>query len=380
MAKVHLTKSFVESIACTENRLTFTDNTTRGLTLLVNPTGVKTFYLTRKFRGRVERTLLGRFPELSLGEARKKASYFQVQYDAGINPNEARRQAQAEPTLNAFFEIYYEDHCQQNNKRPEAIRANYARYLAPTLGHLQLSRLQRQDIKAVMKQLGDRGLTRTANVVHGLIRAMLNKALAWEYLQTGKNSAQYIARYREAVRRRVLSPEELPRFHQALALEPSAVNRDAILLLLYTGARSANVFSMHWSEIDFERRLWLIPDTKNGEPHVIALTEEAIAIVERRKQLRASVFVLPGRGSTGHLQNLKKAWERLCDRAGIDDLRIHDLRRTMASWLANLGANQAQIQLQLGHKDPQSVKHYVHPNVDYLRPVVQKVTSALSQH
>ena len=90
MAKAHFTKSWVENIESPEQRLTFTDDSTRGLTLLVNPTGVKTFYVTRKFRGRVERILLGRFPELTLVEARKKAAYF-----AQLGP--IRKQSSPEP-------------------------------------------------------------------------------------------------------------------------------------------------------------------------------------------------------------------------------------------------------------------------------------------
>lgn len=183
MAKVHFTKAFIESITAEDKRLTFTDDKSRGLTLLVNPTGVKTFYLTKKHRGRVERTLLGHFPELTLAQARHQAARYQVKYDAGINPNEARREARKEPTLNQFFEIYYRDHSEIKNKHPEDIKANYRRYLSPTLGNVQLSRVRRIDIKALMHQLAEKGHRRTANVAQGLIRAMFNKALAWEYFR-----------------------------------------------------------------------------------------------------------------------------------------------------------------------------------------------------
>jgi len=379
MAKKHFTKSWIESIEADIKRLTFTDDTTRGLTLLVNPSGVKTFYLTRKFRGKVERTLLGRFPELSLVMARKKASHFQVQYDAGVNPNQARREARTEPTLNEFFEIYYEDHCLKKNKHPQAVKANYDRYLLRSLGSTQLSKITREDIRAVMRQLGDQGKTRTANVVHGLIRTMLNKALAWEYLQTGKNAAQYIERYREKRRKRFLQVEEIERFHAALALEEDDTNRDAILLLLYTGIRSQNVFAMHWSEINLERGLWFIQDTKNGEPHVTVLTQEALDILKRRKKLASSVFVFPGKGQSGHIESVKKAWQRLLDRAGIDGLWVHDLRRTMGSMMGNNGAHPVQIAMQLGHKSLRSAEAYVHADIEYTRPSVEKVNFQLSQ-
>lgn len=377
MAKLHFTKSFIESVEVAEKRLTFTDDQARGLTLLVTPNGVKTFYLTRKYRGRVERTLLGHYPELTLKVARAKAAQLQLQYDSGLNPNEAKRQARLVPTLDEFFEIYYREHSEIKNRRPLAIHANYRRYLSPTLGKLQLTSIKRADIKEVMTALGAKGNQRTANVVQGMIRAMFNKALAWEYF-TGQNPAEHIERYREQVRRRVLRQDEMPRFHRALAMEPDETNRDAILLLLYTGARKSNVLAMHWKEIDLERALWLIPETKNGQPHQTVLTSEALEILKRRRKSTGSVFVLQGRGATGHVENLKKAWQRLLDQAGIEDLRMHDLRRTMGTWLANAGANQSQIQMQLGHMDIQSAKAYVHPDTEYIRASVESVTRQLS--
>ena len=377
MAKAHFTKSWIENVEAPTKRLTFTDDTTRGLTLLVNPTGIKTFYVVRKYRGRVERTLLGRFPELTLAEARKKASYFQVQFDAGVNPNEARRQAREELTLNAFFETYYHDHCEIKNRRPEDTRANYQRYLAPRLGSKQLSAIDRSDIKAVMRQLGDRGRKRTANNAHTLARAIFNKAIAWEYFD-GRNPAEHIERYPEHVRTRRLMPDEVPRFLAALAKEESETNRDAIALLLYTGARLENVLSMHWSEVDLDNAIWTIPRTKNGDSQRVVLTTQALDILKRRKKNAWSVFVLPGNGKKGHIDNLTKAWNRLLDRAGFEDLRRHDLRRTLASTMADMGANQAQIQMMLGHRSPQSAQAYVHPDLESLRETVGMATKRLS--
>lgn len=378
MAKVHLTKSIIEGIEPGEKKQHFTDDSHRGLTLTVTPGGIKTFFLTKKFRGKTERSLLGHFPEMSLSEAKKKSAYYQVQYDAGINPNEARRQSRAELTLDEYFDIYYEDHCKLKTKRPKAIKANYELYLQSSLGKTQLSKIVREDIKAIMRKLGNEGHTRTANVAHGLIRSMLNKALAWEYLKTGTNPAIRIERFPEPVRKRYLQEDELPRFHAALLKEPSETNRDAVLLLLYTGVRSINVFSMHWSEVDLEQGLWLIPKTKNGEPHMTVLTDEAVAVLRRRKKKATSVFVLPGTGKTGHVEGIRKAWQRVLDCAGIDDLWIHDLRRTMGSYMANSGAHPIQISMQLGHKDIQSSLAYVHADLKYTRSSVESVTKRLA--
>ena len=81
----------------------------------------------------------------------------------------------------------------------------------------------------------------------------------------------------------------------------------------------------------------------------------------------------------GHIDNLTKAWQRLLNRAGIDDLRRHDLRRTLASTMADLGANQAQIQMMLGHRSPQSARAYIHPDLESLRETVGTATNLLSK-
>jgi integrase len=377
MAKVHLSKSFIESIEPQQKRLTFTDDKSRGLTLLVTPNGVKTFYLTRKFRGRVERPMLGRFPDLTLVKARLMAAQIQTQFDAGINPHEAKRQARLEPSLDEFFKTYYKDHSLVKNKRPERVKDNYDRYLKPKLGVRRISDIHRADIKYVMHQLAEKGHKRTANIVHSLIRAMLNKAIAWEYL-TGTNQAEHIERYPEKSRDRFLLSSELHRFQQALAMEPNETIKDAILLLMYTGARRGNVFAMRWNEVNFDEAYWRIPDSKNGEPQFVVLTTDALKVLRRRRQSTSSVFVLAGTSATGHIVDIKHAWKRLLDHAGIEDLRVHDLRRTMGSWLLADGHSLPLIGKVLGHKDMQSTQIYARMSMDQTREAVSLVTGRLA--
>jgi integrase len=202
--------------------------------------------------------------------------------------------------------------------------------------------------------------------------------LIWDYLE-GRNPADHIVRYPEKKRRRYLAKEELPRFHRALKQESNETNRDAILILLYTGARKMNVLAMQWKDIDLDRAIWIIPETKNGEPQMVVLPMQAITLLKRRYKQRHFRYVFPGQGQAGHLGNLKKAWERLLDNAGIDDLWIHDLRRTVGSYLANFGASQDQIKMQLGHKDAQSLAHYVFPDPEYLRATVAELANFLEK-
>jgi integrase len=375
--KAHLTKRYIENLESNGKRLWVSDDETRGLTLIVTPKGVKSFYLVRKFRHKVEQNFMGRFPELSVQEARKRAMHLQVQYDQGISPRQERQQLEVIPSLDAFELIYYEQHLKPNTKHPERNHNDYLRYVSPTFGHMRLDEITRPDIKALMHQYGVlKGQERTANILHSIIRRLFSQAIGMDYY-AGQNPATYVIGYKHRRRSRVLLPDELPRFHAALAQEPNSVIRQAISMLLYTGARKMNVFAMHWGDIEVERRVWTIPDTKNGEPHTVALTDEAMHVLAEAKP-RCSVYVFPSSGKTGHIMDIKGAWQRLLDRAGIDELWLHDLRRTVGTYMANLGANQAQIAHQLGHKDLQSARSYVFPQVEFVRPATERVTQFLA--
>ncbi len=171
---------------------------------------------------------------------------------------------------------------------------------------------------------------------------------------------------------------------QSIAESPA---RDYFLMLLLTGARKTSVLSMRWAEIDFEGATWRIPKTKNGSPQVVHLSAEAVMVLKARREERdgkaqatgeaASEFVFPGEGKTGHYAEPKRAWAGILSRAGVDDLRIHDLRRTLGSWQAKTGASLAIIGKSLGHKSQQSTAIYARLDLDPVRQSVDTATAAM---
>src|SRR5439155_7000503 len=180
-------------------------------------------------------------------------------------------------------------------------------------------------------------------------------------------------------RDRFLQSDELPRFLQALAAEPNDVVRDYVMLSLLTGARRDNVLSMRWKEVSLPRAEWRIPLTKDGTPQTIPLMAEAVIILERRKQAAAvnGIFVFPGAGKTGHLVEPKGGWRRILSRAGIEDLRIHDLRRSLGSWQAKTGASLAIIGKSLNHKNTQTTAIYARLDLDPVRDAMERATNAM---
>ena len=119
-------------------------------------------------------------------------------------------------------------------------------------------------------------------------------------------------------------------------------------MALLTGARKTNILEMRWDQLT--GGMWRIPETKNGEVVVVPLVQQAQNILQaRRERYGDQPWVFPGPGKAGHLLEVRKAWVRICKRAGLENLRIHDLRRTLGSWQALSGASEIIIGKSLGH-------------------------------
>jgi integrase len=157
------------------------------------------------------------------------------------------------------------------------------------------------------------------------------------------------------------------------------VIRDLIYVLLFTGARKSEVLTMRWRDVDLQAGDWRVPEPKNREPRRVALAGAARSILQRRlANASSSLWVFPGKDPAKHVVDIKRAWERIRDHAGIEDLRVHDLRRTLGSWLLAGGADLVTIQKALGHKDFSSTLVYARIDIDVVRQKVDRAARLLS--
>lgn len=176
-------------------------------------------------------------------------------------------------------------------------------------------------------------------------------------------------------------PDELPKFFESLEQELNTTVQDYVYLSIFTGARKSNVLAMKWNEIDFNRREWRIPETKNGEPLIVPLLEAAMNILNTRKENNdGSPYIFPGTGAKGHFDDPKRGWQRILKRAGIEDLRIHDIRRTMGSYQAMTGASLAIIGKSLEHKSQQATQVYARLHNDPVRAAMEKAAEEMFKH
>ncbi len=379
MAKLNFTKAGLESLTIPAKGWAYHyDLKVQGLGIGVGSTGKKSFILYRKINGKPERIAIGPYPDLSIEQARGRASELNAAIANGANPAEIKRGRVVELVFGELFNQYIERHAKMNKKTWTEDQQRYNQYLAKPLGKKKLSSIDRKLIASIHSNITMAGHPTVANRVIALVSSVYGWALSagvWEQ----NNPARGVKKNQEKSRDRFIQGDELPRFFQAVSEESNVSMRDYFLLALLTGARKANLLSMKWDDISFERAEWRIEETKNGTPQTVTLSPEAIEILLNRKPVESATFVFPSERSsaTGHIQNPKKAWTRVLERAGLTNLRIHDLRRTLGSWQAKSGASLAIIGKSLNHKNQNTTAIYARLDLDPVRDSVNTATSAM---
>jgi integrase len=397
------------------------DEGCRGLAVGVGSTGVH-FLIYRRVKGRPVKVALGKFdpnasetkelppgidplsllgnrPMLNVRIARLLATAVNAQLDAGNNPAQARRKARGEMTLGELFGHYIR-HLEAEGKRSVPLWKFYwERYLGdlpnePKKKHGQkrtkpegtvnwerrpLSSVTFEDVQRLRLALAERRTKTTANHIIGMIGTLYRFAIK-RRLYRGENPAFGVDKFKVQARDRFLQPDEVGRFFQALEGEPDETMRDFFRLGLLTGARRGNLMAARWDELNFEAKTWRIGMTKNGEPHCVPLVDEALEILRRRASNAKSVYwVFPAKSVEGHIGKgaVRTAWARITKRAELTDLNLHDLRRSLGSWMASSGATPQMTMKALGHKTIAASLIYQRMNHDPARAAMQKAVTEL---
>jgi len=382
MAKqaINFTASEIEALPLPEKgqRLEFYDMKVNHLLVRVSSTGRKTFQVYRWHQGKPSRINIGVWGSgLTVEQVRKEAEKINAQFAVGENPADKLKRQREEMTFAELFDIYLERHAKIKKGTWKEDQRYYERHLASSIGSKKLSTISRRDIATIHGKIGKNRQVH-ANRVLTLMSSVFGRAIEfglWEEL----NPCRGIKKFSEQSRDRFLNGEELSRFFQAVEQELNTTDRDFFLVALMTGARRANVLSMRWSDIDLKNATWRIQETKNGTPQTVPLTGAVLEILQERRRGCSSFFVFPGSGITGHLVEPKKAWGRICKAAGIEGVRIHDLRRTMGSWQAIAGSSLPIIGKSLGHKSQQATAIYSRLDLDPVRASMEKGAAAMME-
>jgi integrase len=371
--KFRFTTGRLDKLSCPAGveRVYVRDDLALGLQLCITAKS-KTFILQRRVGGKQTRVRLGLYPgELTIDAARKSAAMANGEIAKGIDPRRAKQDSRAEMTFGELFARHLET-SKQHNRTWRQDEKQYELYLKPWKNR-RLSEITRADVQRMHARIGDRGKY-AANRTLALIAHMFRTTAAnagW----IGGNPAAGVERFKEKSRERFLHADELPKLFAAVNGSPMA---DFFLLSLMTGARRSNVQAMRWEDVSLDRAIWQIPETKNGQTLAVPLSPEAVRILARRlSEANGSPFVFPANSKHGHLQSPNREWWRVIAKAGIKDLRLHDLRRTLGSWQAALGSSTSIIGKSLGHKSSAATQIYARLALEPVRASVNAATAAI---
>lgn len=356
-------------------RATYRDARTPGLMIRVSATGHKAAYLSRKVKGRHIKLRLGAWPD-DFGTV--KALRDTAEATLGdLEDAAAKRQAIRREATLADLWARWEDYMRAHKKPKSQVEdERYYHTHLSKWARRSVSEITRSDVAGLHSHVGRKHGKYTANRLLALASAMFSEGRR-AGLFSGENPCAGIRRFKEETRDRWLDGAELKAFFEALYQEADPFP-DYFTLLLLTGARRSNVMTMRWEQLDLQRGLWRIPETKSGMPVVIPLVGPAVAILTRRKQeANGQEWVFPGRTRAGHIGPPTAAWRRVCNRAGLQDAKLHDLRRTLGSWMAVGGSSLPIVGKALGHRSIQATEVYARLSVDPVREAVEKAGRAM---
>lgn len=358
MPRVRLTDRFVAGVKPTAAQTDYFDDVTPGLFLRVSAKRKAWGLLfTRPGDGKRARTTFGTYPEKSLSDARARAIILKDGVSEGVDAREAVQETKAGPaseqTVEHLTTAFITDRRRRDRRTVDDMERVMKADVVPVIGTVALSHLHRRDLVKVTDAVLSRGAKTQANRVAALLKAMTAWGLDNGYLETDPGHRWKPPAEAKAPRERALTPGEIATLWRALEnADASRWTIEALRLCLITGARQGEVAGMMRSELDLDERLWRIPAerSKNKREHIVPLSDMALSVIEPVLKAHKLPAVFPGpRGTPLTNSGVARAVQRSQKAIGLAKWTAHDLRRTAATQMAELGVSPFDIGLVLNH-------------------------------
>ena len=370
MPIVKLTQDFINNqLICPagKKRIEYCDKELPGLIIIVSPISQGgTYFLRYKSSGKTAYIKISRTYELVLVDARKKAKLLKLEIANGADPANQKRIQKAVLTFSEFYEQHYKPYAAVHKRSAHSDHLLYKR-IALRYGHLRLNQFSKTIIIGFHNELRESGLAgATCDHYVKFLRHAFNLAIEWEMLK--ENPAKGVKLFNlDNKMENYLDAEQLERLFTVLKTDPNRPVCMIIMMLISSGARLNEVLSCTYSQINIETRTWKIPalNSKSKKARSLPLGDSFIDIYKQLSTKEGYLFV--NRITGTRYQNIHKYWSKLRVKADLKTLRIHDLRHTYASLLANSGRSILEISRILGHSSVKVSERYSHLNTATLQ-------------
>ena len=385
MAKLRyrsLSKRTVDGLSGGGKDVIYWDPELTGFGVRVYPSGTKVYLVQSRGPRGSKRVTVGRHGVISADQARRRAAVIvdRIKSDEAPAPTAAAH-AETRLTIAELAERYLREHvavrCKPNTAK--AYRNAIAKHLLPALGGVPVAALGREEVAEMHYRL--RKTPAAANEALTALSRILNRAEAWGLLPAGGNPCRFVPRYRTRRLERFLTEEEFRRLGGALdALQSEgrvpAHAAAAIRLLMLTGCRSGEIMALKWEDVHLEAAELRLRDSKTG-PRVVPLSPAAVRVLEGLPRAAGNPWVIAGHKPGTRLSRVTRYWYRARERAGIEDVRIHDLRHSFASRALALGESLSMIGKLLGHSKIQTTARYAHLARDSVKESAARVAASI---
>lgn len=375
-----LTQRFIESLKKEKGDLTVFDGGVPGFGFHVRPSGHCTFVLQYRAGGCSRKLTLGIYPRVSPVRARKKALLALAAIEKGNDPALIRDLDRAAPTVSDLAKRYLTEYLEPKRKASTVreFRRTIEKEILPRLGRRKVAEVTLADVDKLHRSL--RETPYQANRTVSVLSSMLARAEKWGIRPPSSNPCRHVERFSEKARERFLSSAEFARLGETLRLMEGQIHPSGLLairLLILTGMRKGEVLSLKWEYLDFPGARISLPESKTGRK-VLPLTAPVQKILVGADRTTGNPYVCRGDNSNRPLVGLQKIWERVRVRAGLENVRLHDLRHSFASVGAGAGLGLYMIGKILGHTQARTTQRYAHLADDPIKAASEQISSEIA--
>lgn len=362
--KIKFTKRTIDKLTCQnpQGREFWRDTACRGLVIEVRSTGGKTYYFSyRDERDKQRLFKLANAADVTPQQAQQLCDEARNRLAMGEDLIKEREQLRVSLTVAEFFDDRYLPYAKGYKRSWSTDESLFRNHIQPVIGQQFMDAVTNEDIGRVLARSTKRLGAPSINRLLVFMRYLFNLAIRWEIAGVvGNPTATYKLKRISNHRERFLSAEETQRLLVAVNKSPSAMLKYIVPFLLLTGARMREVLDARWCDVDRDRRFWRIPFTKSGHERHVPLSEAALALLDSVPRRKKCEWIFANPNTNQPYKSIFVSWDNARRAAKLEDVRIHDLRHSFASYLVNSGCSLYEVQKILGHSSVAMTQRYSH--------------------